>query len=342
MTTDRTPPPEHRPRSRRHRPRPAAALPASRRAAVGAPSARLPRRAEERGRRSRLPLLRHDVPLHRRKAQGTSLRTPLKILIVAPSWIGDTIMMQPLLMRLQAQRPDAAIHVLAPAWSAPLLARMPEVAAVIENPFAHGEFDWAGRTRARPPSRQPRSRLFDAGLRPAQFLEVGAGALLRRHPAAHRLPAAKRATSCSTIAARSTRPPCRAWSIAMPRSPARSTAPTPLPRLTSTPGTAGAPRAHALGLPRRRRARRLLPRCRIRPGQALAGAALRRRWRERMLGRARRRRSGSSARPRIAKSATKSPRWPTAPRSTSAAAPTSSRPSTSSPARAWWSATTPA
>jgi heptosyltransferase-2 len=54
-------------------------------------------------------------------------------------------MMQPLLMRLLARQPDAAIHVLAPAWSAPLLARMPEVTASIENPFAHGAFDWAGR-----------------------------------------------------------------------------------------------------------------------------------------------------------------------------------------------------
>lgn len=54
-------------------------------------------------------------------------------------------MMQPLLMRLRARRPDSEIHVLAPAWSAPLLARMPEVAATIENPFAHGAFDWAGR-----------------------------------------------------------------------------------------------------------------------------------------------------------------------------------------------------
>ncbi|MEW6164905.1 MAG: lipopolysaccharide heptosyltransferase II [Pseudomonadota bacterium] len=68
-----------------------------------------------------------------------------RILIVAPSWIGDTIMMQPLLMRLRRQQPDAEIHVLAPAWGAPLLARMPEVAAVIENPFPHGAFDWAGR-----------------------------------------------------------------------------------------------------------------------------------------------------------------------------------------------------
>lgn len=54
-------------------------------------------------------------------------------------------MMQPLLMRLRAQQPDCAIHVLAPPWSAPLLARMPEVSGVIENPFAHGQFDWEGR-----------------------------------------------------------------------------------------------------------------------------------------------------------------------------------------------------
>jgi len=54
-------------------------------------------------------------------------------------------MMQPLLMRLKAREPDAQIHVLAPAWSAPLLARMPEVTATIDNPFAHGQFDLAGR-----------------------------------------------------------------------------------------------------------------------------------------------------------------------------------------------------
>jgi heptosyltransferase-2 len=54
-------------------------------------------------------------------------------------------MMQPLLMRLRELHPQAGIHVLAPAWSAPLLARMPEVTASIENPFAHGAFDWAGR-----------------------------------------------------------------------------------------------------------------------------------------------------------------------------------------------------
>ncbi|MCX8086889.1 MAG: lipopolysaccharide heptosyltransferase II [Rhodocyclaceae bacterium] len=69
----------------------------------------------------------------------------MKILVVAPSWIGDTVLMQPLLMRLKAREPAAEIHVLAPAWSSPLLARMPEVDAVIDNPFPHGAFDFAGR-----------------------------------------------------------------------------------------------------------------------------------------------------------------------------------------------------
>lgn len=69
----------------------------------------------------------------------------MKTLVVAPSWIGDTILMQPLLMRLKQRDPATEIHVLAPAWSAPLLSRMPEVDAVIENPFPHGAFDWTGR-----------------------------------------------------------------------------------------------------------------------------------------------------------------------------------------------------
>lgn len=68
-----------------------------------------------------------------------------KILVVAPSWVGDTILAQPLLTLLKAQAPECTIDVLAPAWSAPLLARMPEVAGVVVNPFAHGEFKWRAR-----------------------------------------------------------------------------------------------------------------------------------------------------------------------------------------------------
>jgi heptosyltransferase-2 len=69
----------------------------------------------------------------------------VKILVVAPSWIGDTILAQPLLALLKRRQPDARIEVLAPDWSAPLLARMAEVDAVIVNPFRHGEFNFRAR-----------------------------------------------------------------------------------------------------------------------------------------------------------------------------------------------------
>ncbi len=66
-----------------------------------------------------------------------------RTLIVAPSWIGDTILAQPLLSRLAAQ--GAIIDVLAPGWSAPLLQRMPEVNRVIKSPFGHGDFAFSKR-----------------------------------------------------------------------------------------------------------------------------------------------------------------------------------------------------
>jgi heptosyltransferase-2 len=69
----------------------------------------------------------------------------MKILVVAPSWIGDTILAQPLLALLKRNDPTARIEVLAAAWSAPLLARMSEVDAVIANPFGHGQFNFGAR-----------------------------------------------------------------------------------------------------------------------------------------------------------------------------------------------------
>ena len=69
----------------------------------------------------------------------------MKILVVAPSWIGDTILAQPLLALLRLTNPDARIEVLAADWSAPLLARMTEVDAVSVNPFKHGEFNLGAR-----------------------------------------------------------------------------------------------------------------------------------------------------------------------------------------------------
>jgi heptosyltransferase-2 len=68
-----------------------------------------------------------------------------RILVVAPSWIGDTIMAQPLFQRLARQHANLEIDALAPPWVAPLLARMPEIARIIDSPFRHGGLDWTTR-----------------------------------------------------------------------------------------------------------------------------------------------------------------------------------------------------
>jgi heptosyltransferase-2 len=62
----------------------------------------------------------------------------MRILVIAPSWIGDAVLSQPLLMRLQASDSETAIEVLAPQWVMPVYQRMAEVARVMENPFGHG------------------------------------------------------------------------------------------------------------------------------------------------------------------------------------------------------------
>jgi len=63
----------------------------------------------------------------------------MKILIVGPSWVGDMVMAQSLFITIKRQNPDAIIDVLAPAWSRPVIERMPEVNAALELPFDHGE-----------------------------------------------------------------------------------------------------------------------------------------------------------------------------------------------------------
>jgi heptosyltransferase-2 len=62
-----------------------------------------------------------------------------RILIIGPSWVGDMVMSQSLFKALKQNNPDCVIDVLAPAWSLPILARMPEVRQGIVLPFGHGE-----------------------------------------------------------------------------------------------------------------------------------------------------------------------------------------------------------
>ena len=70
-----------------------------------------------------------------------------RILVVAPNWIGDLLMAQPLLARLREKRPEAPIDVLAPEWVAPVARRMPEVSEVIAAPFRHGALHLGSRWR---------------------------------------------------------------------------------------------------------------------------------------------------------------------------------------------------
>lgn len=64
-------------------------------------------------------------------------------LIVAPQWIGDAVMTEPLLRRLAARGERLTVGAL--PWVAPVYRAMPQVAEVIEFPFAHGGVQWAGR-----------------------------------------------------------------------------------------------------------------------------------------------------------------------------------------------------
>jgi heptosyltransferase-2 len=83
----------------------------------------------------------------------------MKALIVAPSWIGDTIMAQPLFARLHAKHPDLQLDALAPRWVAPVLERMTEISTVIDSPFGHGQLSLKPRWKL---ARQLAARHYDA------------------------------------------------------------------------------------------------------------------------------------------------------------------------------------
>ena len=68
-----------------------------------------------------------------------------RVLIVAPSWVGDAILAQPLFMRLHERIPDLELDILAPAWTLPLFKRMAEVSGTIASPFDHGDLKLLAR-----------------------------------------------------------------------------------------------------------------------------------------------------------------------------------------------------
>ena len=70
-----------------------------------------------------------------------------KTLIIGPAWVGDMVMAQTLFCLLKQREPDVQIDVLAPAWTKPLLHRMPEVSEAIDAPFGHGQMRLRDRYR---------------------------------------------------------------------------------------------------------------------------------------------------------------------------------------------------
>ena len=84
-----------------------------------------------------------------------------KILIVAPNWIGDALLAQPLFARLRQKFPGSTVDALAPGWTAPVLRRMPEIAGVIDAPFAHGELAIGARWNL---ARGLRERAYDEAI----------------------------------------------------------------------------------------------------------------------------------------------------------------------------------
>jgi heptosyltransferase-2 len=80
-----------------------------------------------------------------------------RILIVAPSWVGDAILSEPLVAVLREPFAEPFVDVLAPPWCAPVYARMRGVGHIIENPLGHGEL---GLKRRRELAREVRSREY--------------------------------------------------------------------------------------------------------------------------------------------------------------------------------------
>ena len=71
----------------------------------------------------------------------------MRALIIAPAWVGDMVMAHTLVQALEAQHPDAEIHLAAPPATAPLGARMAGVHRVHELAAPHGALGWGARRR---------------------------------------------------------------------------------------------------------------------------------------------------------------------------------------------------
>lgn len=82
-----------------------------------------------------------------------------RILIIAPNWIGDAVMSEPLLAELKTLYPHSRIDVLASPWVAPIYRACVEVKEVIEADLAHKRLQWGLRKQL---AKQVRAKQYDA------------------------------------------------------------------------------------------------------------------------------------------------------------------------------------
>jgi heptosyltransferase-2 len=68
-----------------------------------------------------------------------------RALVIAPNWIGDALMAQPLFALLKQLHPRIVIDAIAPSWVAPVLERMPEIHDVYATDLAHGKLQMLRR-----------------------------------------------------------------------------------------------------------------------------------------------------------------------------------------------------
>ena len=68
-----------------------------------------------------------------------------RALVVAPSWVGDTIIALPMIGLLRERDPAVELDLLAPPWTRALGERMPGISHTLESPFRHGELRLVAR-----------------------------------------------------------------------------------------------------------------------------------------------------------------------------------------------------
>jgi len=113
---------------------------------------------------------------------GAPVLSP-RILIMGPNWVGDMVLAHSLFQIIKQQHPGALIDVAAPAWTLPLLERMPEVANAIALPFKHGELNLGARMRL---GRSLRPQAYTQVILLTNSLKLRHSAFCRKNPQTYR------------------------------------------------------------------------------------------------------------------------------------------------------------